>query len=219
MNVFDIIGPVMVGPSSSHTAGAVRIGRVARALLGLQPVEAIIKLHGSFAKTYKGHGTDKAIIAGLLGFQTDDLRIRNSMEFAAKMGMKYRFETIDLKGVHPNTALIEVIDEKGNKISVLGSSVGGGNIEIKQVNGMDVEFTGQYTTLVIPHRDTPGTIAEVTNLLGNNSINIAQMKVFRSHRGGNAMMIIETDQRVGDDIKDRIWQMPNILGISVVEPV
>jgi L-serine dehydratase len=197
MNIFDIIGPIMIGPSSSHTAGAVRIARVARILLDEAVKKAIIKFHGSFATTYKGHGTDKAIIGGLMGFSTDDVRIRESIEIAAKEGIEYSIETCELDDVHPNTVIIELEGVSGRKVSIMGWSIGGGNISIKKVNGLDVDFSGQFCTLVIEHLDKPGTIASVTGILGNNSINIALMKVFRSQKGSNAIMVIETDQTVG----------------------
>ena len=219
MNVFDIIGPVMVGPSSSHTAGAVRIGRVVRALLGEQPSDAVIGLHGSFARTHKGHGTDKAIIAGLLDMQPDDGRIMESMELARRAGMKYRFEAAVLKDAHPNTALITASARTGACVTVQGSSVGGGSIVINKINGMDVELTGQYHTLVISHTDTPGTVAGVTGLLAVNGINIAAMRVYRSFRGGEAVMVIETDQAVRRDLGLLIERLDKIKRAALIEPV
>ena len=219
MNVFDIIGPVMIGPSSSHSAGAVRIGRVAGKLLGEKTSEACIKLHGSFAYTYKGHGTDKAIIAGILGMAPDDLRIRNSLEIADKEGLKYSFQRVELKNAHPNTTMIELSGISGKRVSIIGSSIGGGNIVIKQINSMDVEFSGQYNTLIILHEDTPGMIASVTNLLGSKNINIAFMKVFRSHKGGKAVMIIETDNKIENEIKKMVGGLPRVLDLTVLEPV
>ena len=196
MNVFDIIGPIMVGPSSSHTAGAVRIGRIARALLNEEPCKVQITFHGSFARTYKGHGTDKAILGGLLGMRPDDRRIKDSLELAKQMGMSYCFKTADLGDVHPNTVLISTMGSSREKLEVLGSSVGGGNVLIRRVNGLEVDFTGANNTLLVFHRDTPGAVAAVTQLLAREGINIAQMKVFRFYRGGNAVMVIETDQSV-----------------------
>jgi len=210
MNIFDIIGPVMIGPSSSHTAGAIRIARVARMLLGEEVAKALIKLHGSFAETYLGHGTDKAIIGGLLNFDTDDIRIRDSIQLAEEAGMQYTFETTDLGEVHPNTAYIEVTGRSGRSISVMGSSIGGGNIVITRINGLEVEFTGQYHTLVIQHRDKPGMVARVSGILSGSSINIASMKVYRTSRGGNAIMVIETDDYVDGNISEIIKQIPDI---------
>lgn len=219
MNVFDIIGPVMVGPSSSHTAGAVKIGIIARAVLGEPPENVVISLHGSFALTYKGHGTDKAILAGLLGMSVDDVRIRDSLDIAQKAGLSYRFETIALRDAHPNTAVITATGKNGKKISVQGASIGGGNIVIQKLNGMNVEFTGQYDTLVISHIDTPGVVSEVTHLLSCDNINIANMKVFRSRRGGDAVMVIETDQGIGPDLLlslQKISRINNVIRINAV---
>jgi L-serine dehydratase len=208
MNIFDIIGPVMIGPSSSHTAGAVRIGKVTRRLLDEEVVKAVIQLHGSFADTYKGHGTDNALIGGLMGFSTDDERIRNSKELAKKAGMVYRIETISLQEAHPNTVVIEAEGRSGRKVVVLGASVGGGNIMIQKINGIHVEFDGQYYSLIVNHRDKPGVIAFVTGRVGQSQINIAGMRDYRSSRGGEAIMIIETDQEVDEktvfDIKNNI---------------
>lgn len=220
MNVFDIIGPAMVGPSSSHTAGAVRIGRIARKLLGEEPVSVLIMLHGSFARTYKGHGTDKAILAGLMEMDTDDLRIRNSLTIAKNKGINFRFEVVDLKDAHPNSTFIEATGVSGKMVKVLGSSVGGGNILIKQINGLDVEFTGQYNTLIIRHEDIPGAIAAVTNILGNDKeINIAYMKVYRTKRGGDAIMIIETDQQISSIIREGVHSLPMVTSVTSIEPI
>lgn len=219
MNVFDIVGPIMVGPSSSHTAGAVKIGRIARELLGEEPRDVTVKFHGSFASTYKGHGTDRAIIAGLMAMTPDDLQVRNSLELVEKAGFNFKFETAEIKNSHPNTVLIEVTGISGKEVKIIGSSIGGGNIVIKHINGLDVEFTGQYNTLIILHKDTPGMIAAVTHLLGHSGINIAQMKVFRAHRGGNAIMVIETDQQVSEEIKTMIGYLPSIINVRKIVPV
>ena len=152
MNVFDIVGPVMIGPSSSHTAGAARIGLIARALLGAPAVTADIRLHGSFAKTYRGHGTDKALVAGILGMKPDDARLRDSLTLAQKAGLAITIMPAALENAHPNTALITLTDAQGHTVSVQGASVGGGNILVTRVNGMAVEITGQYTTLDVPGR-------------------------------------------------------------------
>lgn len=211
MDVFDIIGPIMVGPSSSHTAGAVRIARVARMLLDEDVKKAVIKFHGSFAATYKGHGTDKAIIGGLMGYTTDDMRIRDSLKLAEKAGIDFKIETVALGDVHPNTVIIEALGVSGKKVSIMGSSVGGGNIVIVKINGLDVEFSGQFCTLVIEHMDKPGTIAAVTGILGSNAINIAIMKVYRSYKGAKAIMVIETDQSVNASVIEEINKHQNVV--------
>jgi len=216
MNVFDIVGPVMVGPSSSHTAGPVRIGNVARKILGAEPIEIAVKFHGSFAKTYAGHGSDRAIIGGMLGFLPDDSRIRDSLKIAAERGIAFKFETVELANAHPNTLIVEALEATGGKVFVLGESVGGGNIIIRQINNTLVEFTGQYDTLVIAHHDAPGAISLVTNLLSIRQINIASMKMYRSHKGGEAIMIIETDGLLDQGLAQYISALPNVTKTTIL---
>lgn len=211
MNVFDIVGPVMIGPSSSHTAGAVRIGYVAGLLLGSPAVIAEIHLHGSFARTYKGHGTDKALIAGILGMMPDDERIRNSPRIAEEAGLAVTIIPGSIPGAHPNTALILLTSADGGQVSVQGSSIGGGNIVINQINGLPVEFSGQSDTLIVLHRDTAGVIAEVSQYLGERGINISNFRLSRSEKGGIAIMTIEVDGKVEALMNEHISGMPNIL--------
>lgn len=194
--IFDIIGPVMVGPSSSHTAGAVRLGRMARAILGDTPKEARIGLHGSYARTFAGHGTDRAIAAGLMGFDADDERIRDALSIAEANGIKLEFSLVDLGDVHPNSALITAEDAGRNVVTVLGSSVGGGEVIIRQIDGFDVEITGHYPALLVLHTDRPGIVAAVTGILARYSINIASMRVSRRRKGEAALMVIEVDQEL-----------------------
>ena len=201
MNVFDILGPVMIGPSSSHTAGAARIGRITLALLGAPAVKADIFLHGSFAKTYKGHGTDKALIAGIMGMATDDSRIRRAPELAREQGLEVSITTGDIDGAHPNTARVTLTDVTGNTVSLLGSSIGGGNIFVKEVNGMEVSITGQHTTLIVLHRDAPGTIAAVTEVMADAGVNICNFRLSRQSRGGEAVMTIEIDGSFGPELR------------------
>jgi L-serine dehydratase len=210
MNVFNIIGPVMVGPSSSHTAGAVRIGKIAGIMLGEKPATAVIKLHG---------GTDRAIVGGLLGMEIDDDRLGKSLEIATVAGLVCNFEFITLKDAHPNTAVIDVTGVSGSKLSITGASVGGGNIVIRSVDGLEVSFNGQYNTFIIRHKDTPGTIASVTNLLAKDCINIAQMKVYRSDRGGCAIMVIETDQELSAELTVSTNSLPNIIKAVSIKPL
>lgn len=219
MNVFDILGPVMIGPSSSHTAGAARIGLITRALLGQPAVRAHILLHGSFAKTYKGHGTDKAIIAGILGMKTDDERIRFSPQVAEKEGLEIEIETGELSDAHPNTALVTLTDKNGKTVSLRGSSVGGGNILVTQVNGMDVSITGQHTTLIILHRDAPGTIAAVTELVAEHGANICNFRLSRQTKGGQAVMTIEIDGSFTMDLNEEIKKLPNIYSSTMLKPI
>lgn len=218
MNAFDIIGPVMIGPSSSHTAGAVRIGRVARALLGAEAVRAEIGLHGSFARTYKGHGTDKALIAGILGLAPDDGRIRFSPDLARERGLAVGIRELELDGAHPNTALVELESAGGRTVSVQAASVGGGSILVSRVNGMEVQFTGQYATLIVLHKDAPGTIAAVTELLAAHGVNICNFRLSRRHKGGAAVMTIEADGSFGQELNEAVGQLPNVLSSTLLQP-
>lgn len=197
MNIFDILGPVMVGPSSSHTAGAVRIGYVARKLLQESPIKAHIFFYGSFATTGIGHGTDKAVIAGLLGMQPDDdIRIPDSFAYAAKENLSYEFDQIELRDAHPNTVLLELTGAKGRKLQVQASSLGGGRIMINKLDGIEVNFTAEKPTLIVHNQDQPGHVAEVTSMLAHKCVNIATMQLYRDKRGGYAVMVIETDQDI-----------------------
>ena len=219
MNIFDIVGPIMIGPSSSHTAGAVKIGRVTRTLLGTQPDHVVVKFHGSFAKTYKGHGTDKAIIAGIMDMAPDDPRIKDSLELARLANIHYTFEEVSLDDAHPNTALVVATTQDGRRVSIEGASVGGGNIIIHKIDDLTVEFTGYYNTLIIYHDDAPGAVAAVSNLLARHDINIASMKVYRSYRGGDAIMIIEMDQDVSQALNLLIQQLPEIQGSTLIKAI
>ena len=218
MNVFDILGPVMIGPSSSHTAGAARIGRIARALLGTAPKTAEIRLHGSFAKTYKGHGTDKALIAGIMGMEPDDERIRFSPELAKQEGLEVTILPTEIDGAHPNTALITLTDASGRQVSLQGASIGGGNILVTRVNGMEVQITGQYTSLIVLHKDTPGTIAAVTDVLAAGQVNICNFRLSRQKKGGVAVMTIEMDGSFGQELNEQIEALPNIISSTMLLP-
>lgn len=196
MNLFDILGPVMVGPSSSHTAGAVRIGYIARELLQDEIASADIYLHGSFATTGKGHGTDKALIAGLLGMKPDDIRIPNSFMVAGKQGLRFTFQTKNIKDAHPNTALLMLTGKSGRTLEVQTASIGGGRIMIQKLDGIEVNFSSEKPTLIVHNLDQPGHVAEVTSMLSHKSVNIATMQLYRDKRGGYAVMVLETDQPV-----------------------
>ena len=196
MNLFDIVGPIMVGPSSSHTAGAVKIGNVSRKLIGEEIQNAEILFHGSFLATGKGHGTDKAIVAGLLGCGVDDPRIPESLSMAEKAGLQYHFGGADLGDVHPNSVKMKLTGKSGKKLEVVAASIGGGRIQICQLDGLTANFSGDYPTLIVHNLDQPGHVAEVTSMLEHKSINIATMQLYRSGRGGNAVMVLECDQEV-----------------------
>ncbi|MDR1048065.1 MAG: L-serine ammonia-lyase, iron-sulfur-dependent subunit beta, partial [Treponema sp.] len=193
MNVFNIIGPVMIGPSSSHTAGAARIGRVAWKILGEDVAKAEIGLAGSFAQTGRGHGTDRAIVAGLLGMFPDDERIPDSVSIAKERGLEYVISEIRIPKSHPNTARLHLTGTSGRECAVQGASVGGGNILITGVNETETSFTGASDTLIIAHQDTPGVIAEVATLMAWHGINIGNFRLSRPHRGFQAVMTVEID--------------------------
>ena len=207
LDIFDILGPVMVGPSSSHTAGAVRIGRMARTLLGGQPVKAEIGLHGSFAETGQGHGTDRALVAGLLGMKPDDLEIPRSFELAAEQGLQFEFRAVQLREAHPNTAVLTVEDADGKRLRVQAASTGGGRIRVDSLNGVEVSFTGAFNTLVVHHRDVAGELSRITNELAVGGVNIANMSLCRSRRGGDVLTIIETDHKLRSDVVERIGSL------------
>ena len=195
-NIFDILGPVMVGPSSSHTAGAARIGLIARQLFGRQPEKATVYLHGSFAATGKGHGTDRALIAGLLGMKPDDLRIPDSFKIAEEAGMDFVIEPKELRDAHPNTAKIIMEAEDGKTLQIQAFSIGGGRIRVNKLDSLEVSFSGETNTLIVKNQDQPGCITDVSTVLNLCGINIATMQVFRSKRGGTAIMVVETDQEL-----------------------
>ncbi len=196
MNIFDIIGPVMVGPSSSHTAGAVKIGYVSRKLLAQPVKKAQILLYGSFLATGKGHGTQKALVAGLLGMEADDPRIPQSLELAREAGMEVSFGVSTLKEAHPNSVQLLLTGDQGRYLEITGESLGGSVINIASIDGLSANFSGDYPTLIVHNLDQPGHIAEVTSMLSHKSVNIAAMQLYRSSRGGEAVMIIECDQEI-----------------------
>ena len=216
MDIFDLIGPIMVGPSSSHTAGAVRIGLVTRRLLGAEPVNAELLLHGSFADTGRGHGTDRALIAGLLGMAPDDSRIPDSFRYADECGLKFSFGTCSLREAHPNSVLLRAACAEGRSVEVVGASIGGGRIQIRRLNGMPLCFSAEQPTLIVSNEDQPGSVADVSRLLAEHGINIATFQVNRSSRGGTAIMVIECDATLSDDIAEDIRRIPGILNAVCV---
>ena len=214
-SVFDIIGPVMIGPSSSHTAGAARIGRVARDLFGRQPEWARIHLYGSFAETYKGHGTDVAIIGGLLDYDTFDERIKTSFEEAEKLGLTFEFIPETGNAEHPNTARI-VLGDSESEMSLTGISIGGGTIEVTELNGFPLRLSGGHSALLVVHDDRAGCIAGVANCLAAYDINIGHMEVSRKERGQMALMVIEVDQRINEEVLGEIALLPNITQVTKI---
>ena len=217
MNLFDILGPVMVGPSSSHTAGAVRIGYVASRLLEDEPVKADIVLHGSFATTGVGHGTDKALIAGLLGMAPDDIRIPQSFELADKKGLSFSFTNKTLKDAHPNTAVLKLVGKNGRQLEIQAASIGGGRIMIHKLDGVSVVFSAEKPTLIVYNQDQPGFVAQVTTSLSQRNVNIATMNLYRDKRGGFAVMVIETDQKIPQEAIDMLAKLKGIWKVSYID--
>ena len=213
MNLFDIIGPVMVGPSSSHTAGAVKIGYVSRKLMAQPIVKAKILLYGSFLATGKGHGTQLAIVAGLLGMKEDDSRIPNSLEIAKEKGMEVFFGEANLKEGHPNSVELILTGENGKELEIVGESLGGSRFNIAKIDGLCANFSGDYPTLIVHNLDQPGHVAEVTSMLSHKSVNIATMQLYRESRGSRAVMVIECDQEVP---KDSIKWLSHLEGVEKV---
>ncbi|MCR4628030.1 MAG: L-serine ammonia-lyase, iron-sulfur-dependent subunit beta [Clostridium sp.] len=222
MNVFNIIGPIMIGPSSSHTAGACRLGSVVNKIADGSPVtDVTIELSGSFARTYRGHGTDRALLAGILGFNSWDEDLRDAMEIATERGLHYEFVPHDISGAHPNTARITYKCANGKSGSVTGASIGGGNIRVDNIDGLSVNFTGESTTLLILHRDTPGVIANVTNLMywRYGDLNIGNFRLSRRERGGEALMTIELDQVPPEKLITDIKKMDNISNALLIPAI
>lgn len=213
MGVFDVVGPVMIGPSSSHTAGAARIGLMAREILNDEPVQANITVYGSFAKTYKGHGTDKALVAGLLGIEADDVRLRTSFDIAKEQGVTIHFHRSDVEVDHPNTVRIAMVGQHGREVEIVGVSLGGGKIEIREINGASVVLSGEEHTLITFHKDLPGIIAQVTTIMAIGHINVSNMRVFRSEKNANAVMIVCTDSPVPSEM---VNMMKNIAAIESI---
>ncbi len=219
MELFDIIGPVMVGPSSSHTAGAARIGFIAGKLLGEKIKEAKILLYGSFMDTGKGHGTDKALVAGLLGMTPDDYRLSQSLEMAAEEGMKIEFGEAKLVDAHPNSVQMILTGESGSTIDIVGESIGGGKINIAKIDGIATNFSGEFPTLIVHNLDQPGHVSEVTSMLSHKLVNIATMQLYRDSRGGMAVMVVECDQEIPEDGINWLKKSEGVLKVTYFEGI
>ena len=200
IGIFDVLGPIMIGPSSSHTAGAARLGKIARTIVNKPIKDVTFLLHGSFKETYKGHGTDRALVAGILGMMPYDERLRDALLIAEKEGLEVHFLPADLGQVHPNTVKFLITDCDDKNWEVLGSSIGGGLVEIYEINGNKVNITGEYPTIITCHDDIPGTVSKVSTLFYNNEINIAHMTLVRSQKGKDATMTFEVDSSVSDEL-------------------
>ncbi len=219
VSVFDVLGPKMVGPSSSHTAGAAVIAYLAQKMITPPLVKADFTLYGSFAKTYHGHGTDRALLGGIMGFETDDIRIRDSFKIATERGLKYTFTPCDTETeVHPNTVDIRMENSGGRVMTVRGESLGGGKVRISRINGVAVDFAGEYSTVIVIQQDKPGVVAHITKVLSEANINIAFMRLFRESKGCTAYTIVESDGHFPEGIVEPLRENPNIKDVMIVEP-
>lgn len=220
ISVFDVIGPNMVGPSSSHTAGAASIALLTKKMIGEKVRRIKFTLYGSFAKTYKGHGTDRALVGGILGFETDDERIRDSFELAKVAGLDFTFECADTDeddDIHPNTVDMQVEGFSGRTLFVRGESLGGGKVRLTRINGVKVSFTGEFHALIVIQRDYPGVVAGITSVLSSYGVNIAYLRVFREEKGGLAYTIVESDEAISEAAVEEIKKNTAIEDIMLVK--
>lgn len=218
ISVFDVLGPNMVGPSSSHTAGAAVIGFLAQKMINGPIVKVDFTLYGSFAKTYKGHGTDRALLGGVMGFETDDARIRNSFEIARERGIEFAFIPNDVETeIHPNTVDVAMVNAQGQQMTIRGESLGGGKVRIVKINGVDVDFSGEYSAIIVVQRDKPGVIAHITQCLSNLGVNIAFMRLFREKKGHIAYTIVETDDMLPEHLDEYLLINKNIHDVMIVQ--
>ncbi|MGI6017267.1 MAG: L-serine ammonia-lyase, iron-sulfur-dependent subunit beta [Marvinbryantia sp.] len=218
ISVFEVLGPIMIGPSSSHTAGACAIAHLAQKMKSGSLKEVEFTLYGSFAKTYRGHGTDRALLGGIMGFATDDVRIRDSFEIARERGISYRFVPEEGENdVHPNTVDIRMVNDSGTQTTVRGESIGGGKVRIVRINQVQVDFTGEYNAVIIIQKDRPGVAAHITKLLSDRGVNIAFMRLFRESKGEKAYTIVESDGRLPEDITGKLLENPNIQEVMLVQ--
>lgn len=218
-NLFDIIGPIMIGPSSSHTAGACRIGYTAQNIIKLPITEVVFTLYGSFAKTYKGHGTDIALLGGFLGVKPDDERLVDAFQIAETRGLNYAFVCSDDEADHPNTVKITAKTNRFETWEILGVSIGGGKMIIRSINGIDVHFSGAYNTLVTHHKDNSGMLSKISTTLAEHRINIANMKLYREEKGIKAIGIIETDETIDENILKEMMTIEGMINITLIEKI
>lgn len=219
VSVFDVLGPNMIGPSSSHTAGAAVIAFLAHKMITPPLKKVDFTLYGSFAKTYHGHGTDRALLGGVMGFNTDDIRIRNSFQIAAERGLAYSFTPCESEtDIHPNTVDIRMENARGQVMTVRGESLGGGKVRISRINGVSVDFTGDYSTVIVVQQDKPGVVAHITKVLSDSNVNIAFMRLFRESKGNTAYTIVESDGRFPEGIAEPLRNNPNVHDVMIIEP-
>lgn len=218
LSIFDVIGPNMIGPSSSHTAGAVSIALMARNLFSEEIKSVRFTLYGSFSKTYQGHGTDRALLGGILGFSTDDERIRDAFDHAKKLGIAYEYIIDELTVTnHPNTADIELTGVTGRKMTIRGESIGGGKMKIVRIDHIDVEFTGEYSTLIVHQMDKPGVVAHITQALSEYNVNIAFMRLFREKKGAAAYTVVESDEKIPVAVLDQIRNNEHVSDLMLIQ--
>lgn len=218
IGIFDVIGPIMVGPSSSHTSGAASIAWMARQILTGTPSKVKFTLYGSFAETYRGHGTDRALVGGILGYRPYDIRIRDAYQQAREAGLGIEIVPDRETSVgHPNTVDIELEGEDGHKLLVRGESIGGGRVRITKINDIEVDFTGEYSTMIVGHRDKAGTLAFITSRLANHQVNIAFMKLFRDGKGKTAITVIESDESIPAEVTDELLKYETINSVDLIE--
>lgn len=218
ISVFDVLGPNMIGPSSSHTAGAAVIAYLAQKMINGPLVKVNFTLYGSFAKTYRGHGTDRALLGGIMGFSTDDMRIRDSYEIAAERGLEFSFTPNEIEtDIHPNTVDILMENAVGQQMKIRGESLGGGKVQITRINQVKVVFTGEYSAVIVIHQDKPGVIAHITKSLSDRNVNIAFMRLFREKKGHTAYSIVESDGNLPEDISASLMENPNVHDVMIVQ--
>lgn len=217
ISLFEVIGPNMVGPSSSHTAGAVSMALLARKMFKGFVKKVDFTLYGSFARTYKGHGTDRALLGGMLGFATDDLRIRDAFELADRAGMEYHFSMSEDSDVHPNTADMRMTGTDGKELFVRGVSIGGGKVKIVRLNRIEVDFTGEYSTLIVSQKDRQGVAAHITKCLSDYHVNIAFMRLFREAKGADAYAVVESDERIPEEALNCIRENDDVLDVMLIQ--
>lgn len=218
ISIFDVLGPNMIGPSSSHTAGACSIALLAHKMLDEPVSRAEFTLYGSFAKTYKGHGTDRALLAGIMGCSTDDTRIPRAYEMAEEQNITWHFTCNETETeIHPNTVDIHLTGISGKDISLRGESIGGGKIRIVQINGIEVDFSGENNTLIVVHQDRVGMAAHITSCLSRRNINIAFMRLFRENKGDRAYSIVEFDGILPEEVKEEILEKQDVEKVMLIQ--
>jgi len=218
ISVFDVLGPNMIGPSSSHTAGAAVIAYLAQKMIAPPIRKVDFTLYGSFANTYRGHGTDRALVGGIMGFSTDDVRIRDSFRIAQERGIQFSFIPNETEtDIHPNTVDVRMENAAGSVVTIRGESLGGGKVRISRINGVDVDFSGDYSTVIVTQWDKPGVVAHITKILSDRNVNIAFMRLFRESKGNTAYTIVESDGRLPEDIEPLLRENPNIRDVVIIQ--